>query len=211
MTETDDTWTQTLERIAAHFKHLKEKQTMALPTTKPETEFESFEPGNYTATLKSARLLISTEYQTDLRYQAIELIWDIDGDEFSEGTFTKVSLNERSKFYNRVNALMGGTFEQITEWKLAQGANEEEVLDQYRRDKDTQEFERTGPETLDGVSGTLEGIIVDGENIIGKTCLLNLELKDNGYNRATAGAATPLPKAGGGKRGKAAAPAGAPG
>jgi hypothetical protein len=48
----------------------------------------------------------------------------------------------------------------------------------------------------DGIVGALDDLTVNGESIYGKSCLLVLKLPGK-YNKSDAGAASPLPKAGG--------------
>jgi hypothetical protein len=59
----------------------------------------------------------------------------------------------------------------------------------------------------DGVIGYVTDLTVNGETLLGKECLLVLKVNEKGYNRADAGAASPLPKQGQQRRGK---PVGAP-
>ena len=56
----------------------------------------------------------------------------------------------------------------------------------------------------DGVIGHVDDLLINGESLIGKECLLVLKVNEKGYNRSDAGAGSPLPKS------RAKKPAGAP-
>lgn len=198
---------------------------MALPTSKQESEYTPIEPGNYEVRLKGLYLDTAKEYMTDdlndgegLRFQAAELTWDFgDGLTWTE-KFVKVSTNEKAKFYNRICALLGRelTTADTIGWNLAPDAQQNLPLDNYfRPDKDDPEKGHVkdkwfvaGETKFDGVKGNVIELTVDGENLIGKSCMLELGINKKGYNTAKAAAATTLPKKPAAR--KAAAPAGIP-
>lgn len=198
---------------------------MALPTSKQENTFEAIEPGNYEVRLTSLYLDTAKEYMTDdlnegegLRFQAAELTWDFgDGLTWTE-KFVKVSTNEKAKFYNRICALLGRdlTGEDEIGWKLAKDTLSNLPIDEYfRPDKDDAEKGHVkdkwfiaGDTKFEGVKGNVIELTVNGENLIGKSCMLELGINKKGYNTAKAAAATTLPKKPAAR--KAAAPAGIP-
>lgn len=176
-----------------------------LPTTINDAngEYEAIEPGTYEVQLKSIDLEISTEYKSDLRYQSAVLTWDVDGEEFRE-KFVKVSLHEKSKFFNRISSLLGRDLtptDQVA-WSVSPQATTNNTIDTYyKADKDEPEnnakkgdWVKTG-EKASGVTGHLDDLLINGESILGRSCLLVLEVNDSGYNRAKAPAGSPLPKA----------------
>lgn len=65
-------------------------------------------------------------------------------------------------------------------------------------------------ELTDGINGKVDDLKINGESILGKSCYMKLTVK-NGYNRANASAATPLPQdAPPSRQNRAQRPAGAP-
>ena len=189
---------------------------MALPTKMTTSDFEAYEAGPYEVTLKALELDTDTEYQTDLRYQSAVFHWDMgDGEEFRE-RFVKVSLNPRSKFFNRVSALLGRplTEDDDVEWELNEFAIKDADLDEYRGKQDTDpdssviadRYVKTG-ENRTGIQGKVDTLAINGGNIIaGPACILTLEVNDKGYNRAGASAASAIPV----KKAARKKPAGAP-
>lgn len=185
---------------------------MGLPTSKQvsNSEFTPIDAGVYTVTLKSIGLDIYKEYQSEgfnngdgLRYQGCTLFWDVDGEEYRE-MFVKVSMNERAKFYNRMSALFGKDIgeDDDMQWTLDEKARQNAEYDNYfkasKNDDDGKyeagDFVHKGHEH-DGIVGLVKSLSVNETELIGKSCLLNLKLNAKGYNRADAGAASPLPKA----------------
>lgn len=184
---------------------------MALPRSKQVSSNTPpiTEPGNYEATLKALNLNTAKEFDTDhfnngdgLRFQAIELTWDIDGVELTE-KFVRVSTDERAKLYNRMTALLGRelTEEDEIDWGVAEEAEQNHPLDVYykAREDDDELGVKKGQFVLkeeepkyNGIVGALQHLKVSGENLIGKSCLLDIIINKNNYNRVKA--ATPLPK-----------------
>lgn len=192
---------------------------MALPTGKQTSDFESIEPGTYEVTFISATLSPETEYQSEafndgegLKYQAINMTYDVDGEEWTE-RFVKVSLHENAKLYNRLSALYGQKISETdtVEWGVADGAETNLAIDNYYKAKEADPAKNIKKDDLvqidysyDGIKGDLESIKINDVELIGRTCLLALDVNSSGYNRAKAGAASALPKRGGGKGRKAA-------
>lgn len=183
---------------------------MALPTGKQESNFKAIEPGNYEARLKGMTLQVNTEYESQkfndgdgLAYQACTLIWDVDGDEFRDA-FIRVSMTDNSKLYNRFSALLGRdlTETDVIEWKVAKEAVTNYALDQYyKASKDDPEkgvkrgqYVLTGDPVYEGIEGAVEDVLINGESLFGRSCLLQIGKNERGYNTATAKAAAPLPK-----------------
>lgn len=184
---------------------------MALPTSKQKTEFTPIEAGNYQAKLKGFYLDTAKEYMTDdlndgdgLRFQAAELTWDFGDDLTWTEKFVKVSTNEKAKFYNRICALLGRelTAEDVIGWEIASDAQQNLPLDNYfKPDEDDAEKGHTkgkwfiaGDTKYEGVKGGVTALTINGENLIGKSCMLELGINKSGYNSAKAAAATTLPK-----------------
>lgn len=188
---------------------------MALPTGKQTSEFQAIEPGTYHATLKRASLSTEKEFKSDafndgegLKYQAINLTWDVDGEEWTE-RFIKVSLHENAKLFNRLSALLGRKINDTdqVDWGINPQAKKGLWIDDYYRAKEDDAEKGVKKDQLvhldqkaEGIEGALDSIQINGEELIGRTCLLTLDVNDKGYNRATAGAANPLPKRGAGRR-----------
>jgi len=184
---------------------------MALPTSKQENTFETIDPGNYEVRLKGLYLDTAKEYMTDdlndgegLRFQAAEFTWDF-GDELTwTEKFVKVSTNEKAKFYNRICALLGRelTAEDKIGWDVAPDAARNLPLDAYfKPDEDDAEKGHvkgkwfiSGDTTFDGVKGNVLALTINDENLIGKSCMLELGVNKKNYNNAKAAAATTLPK-----------------
>lgn len=184
---------------------------MALPTGKQTSQgdFTPIEEGTYEVALKRASLSVESEYDTQafnngdgLQYQAINLTWDVDGEEWTE-RFIKVSLHERSKLFNRLSALFGRKIADgdLVDWGVSPEAEHGVTVDSYYKAKEDDpekgvkkgQWVHTG-HSNDGIEGALESIRVNGEELIGKRCLLAIDVNDKGYNRAAAGAASPLPR-----------------
>lgn len=184
---------------------------MALPTGKQTSQgdFTPIEEGTYEVALKRASLSVESEYDTQafnngdgLQYQAINLTWDVDGEEWTE-RFIKVSLHERSKLFNRLSALFGRKIADgdRVDWGVSPEAEHGVTVDSYYKAKEDDpekgvkkgQWVHTG-HSNDGIEGALESIRVNGEELIGKRCLLAIDVNDKGYNRAAAGAASPLPR-----------------
>lgn len=179
-----------------------------LPTGKQTGgEFEAIPEGTYEVTLKRAALSVEKEYQSEsfnngdgLCYQAINLTWDVDGEEWTE-RFVKVSLHENSKLFNRLSALFGRKIADgdKVDWGIADEAEKGVTVDSYYKAKEDGQGVKKGQwvhtgHSNDGIEGALESIRVNGEELIGKRCLLAIDVNDKGYNRAAAGAASPLPR-----------------
>lgn len=188
---------------------------MALPSGKQESKYETIEPGNYPATLKMANLNVAKEFDSDqfnngegLIYQAIELTWDVDGTDWTE-KFIKVSMHEKAKLYNRFSALLGRKITEADEihWGVAKEAETDKDLDEYYKAQANDPAEAikkgdwvwTGSST-DGIVGAVHSIKVNDTELIGATCLLELDINKGGYNRAAASAASALPKGGRGRK-----------
>lgn len=201
---------------------------MALPSSKQDNDFTPIEAGNYEARLTALFLAPATEYMTKdtfnegegLRFQAAELTWDFgDGITWTE-KFVKVSTNEKAKFYNRLCALLGRelTAEDEIGWDLAPDIKRNLPLDDYfKPDKDDPEKGHVkgkwfvaGDTKYEGYEGNVIALKVNGENLIGKSCMLELGVNAKGYNTAKAGAATTLPKKPAPRKPATSAPAGAP-
>jgi hypothetical protein len=179
---------------------------MGLPTSKQiNQDYATFEAGAYNAVLKGMNLDIYQEYQSDMRYQGVELSYDIDGETFVE-KFLRVSTNERANFYNRVSSLLGRNLSEtdVIEWQLNPGAEKNLTVDKYKREEGNV-FTKSG-EAKDGIRGKVDALVINGENMIGKPCILNLKLNDKGYPRVEN--TTPVPKAR--PKPNSAVPAGAP-
>lgn len=185
---------------------------MPLPTGKQTSDITKIEEGNYQSRLKGITLQVEKEYQTEafndgegLCYQACTLIWDVDGEEFWD-KFVRVSLNEQAKLYNRLAALLGRdlTEEDQVEWKVNKEAEKNIALDKYykaNRDDPEQGIKRgqwviTGEPEYDGIEGNVDDLLINGESVIGKECLLQIGVNAKGYNKADSSAAKPLPKRG---------------
>lgn len=197
---------------------------MALPSSKQESTFEAFDEGTYEVTVTALTLSIERAYQSDhfnngdgLRYQGISITYDVDGTEWIE-RFVRVSTAGNAKFFNRLSALLGRdltTDDRIT-WDLAKDVKENLPIDEYYQlDKDDPELGKKGTyihkeTTFTGVEGNVTGLKVNGEEMIGRSCLLKIDKKANGYNAAKQGAATPLPKKSTRKPQPMEAPAGIP-
>lgn len=190
---------------------------MALPTSKQQAsgEYTPLDAGTYQAALRKIRLEVCTEFNTGsfnggegLRFQGATLEWGIEDDTFTE-RFVKVSTNERAKFFNRISALLGRDLTEDDEitWKINPAARRDATLDNYF--KASEDSDETGDDgepkfkkgdwvlkghSQDGVIGDLDDLLINGESIIGRECLLVVKVNDKGYNRAEAGAASPLPK-----------------
>lgn len=179
-----------------------------LPTSKQEAAFEAFDEGTYEVTLKTLYLNPERAYQSDafndgdgLRYQGISLTYDIDGTEWTE-RFVRVSTAGNAKFFNRLSALLGRdlTEADTITWGLADDAETNNPIDDYYQlDKDDPELGKKGTyihkETkFDGVKGGVISLKVNGDEMLGRSCLLKIDKKSNGYNAAKQGAASPLPK-----------------
>jgi hypothetical protein len=187
---------------------------MALPTSKQESAYTPIEAGNYEAKLKSLYLDTAKEYMTDdqnegegLRYQSAEFTWDFGEDLTWTEKFVKVSTNDGAKFYNRICALLGrelvgGDDGDKIGWDLATDVIANLPLDHYFKPTEDDpekghvkgKWFITGETTFDGVKGNVLGLSVNGENLIGKSCMLELTINKKGYNAAKAAAATMLPK-----------------
>lgn len=185
---------------------------MALPTGKQESNFQAIEEGNYHARLKAITLQVDSEYETKekfnggdgLCYQAGTMIWDVDGEEF-EDRFIRISTNEQAKFYNRLSALIGRELTETDklEWKINKKADTKIALDQYyRASKDDpangihkNQWVVTSDEPLyEGIEGYVDDLLINGESVLGRECLLQLGKNKKGYNVADSSAASPLPK-----------------
>jgi len=185
---------------------------MALPTGKQESNFQAIEEGNYHASLKAITLQVDSEYETKdkfndgdgLCYQAGTMVWNVDGEEF-EDRFIRISTNEQAKFYNRLSALIGRELTETDkiEWKINKKADTKIALDQYyRAGKDDPansihkgQWVVTSDEPLyEGIEGTVDDLLINGESVIGRECLLQLGKNKKGYNVADSTAASPLPK-----------------
>lgn len=196
---------------------------MALPTSKQKNEFTPIEPDNYEVGFKRLVLTTEKEFQTEafnngegLRFQAAEFTWDVDGEEWTE-RFVKVSTNENAKFYNRITAVFGRklTEEDVIAWGVNDAAQKNLPLDDYYKapEDDPENDIKKGQwvhkgESFTGIEGPVDSLTINGEELIGKRCLLQIDVNDKGYNRAKAQAAAPLPKRS--KPQPAQAPAGAP-
>ena len=149
--------------------------------------------GTYPATLTSAKLHINREYQSDCRYQAIALTWSIEGsrDAFVE-KFVRLTLHERGTLANRLAALLGRplTKDDAIDWRLADDAQTDAEIDRY--DKDLLIVEAT--ERV-GVVGDLEQLLINGEPMIGRSCMLSVTLTADGWNRCSANGASPASQA----------------
>lgn len=184
---------------------------MALPTSKQESTYEALDEGTYEVTLKAIYLSPERAYQSDsfnngdgLRYQAGALTWDVDGTEWIE-RFVRISLAGNSKFFNRLSALVGrdivgGDEGDKVDWGLAADAEKTLPIDDYYQlDKDDPELGKKGTyvfkeTTFDGVKGNVKSLKVNDDEMLGRSCLLKIDKKANGYNAAKQGAASPLPK-----------------
>lgn len=191
---------------------------MALPSGKQVSDFKAIEPGNYVVELTGITLQVASEYKSDayndgdgLCYQSCTLHWHVDsdvegGEEYREN-FVKVSLHEKSKLYNRLAALYGQEIPADgIEWKLAKDIERGIALDSYYRSdgkdgnkKDTWVVD-ADKTTYDGLEGTVDDLLIDGVSVIGRECMLQIGVKESGYNTAKAGAAAVLPKRGRGKQ-----------
>ena len=164
---------------------------MKLKTTSRQTA-SAIPAETHVATLTGAKLHIATEFQSDARYQAIELSWSIQGyrQPFTE-KFVRFTLHEKSTLSNRIGALMGRAVrpDDEIEWDVSDDAQTGLEVDIY--DRHTKAVERT---TRDGIIGSVEDIVFDGESILGRSCFLALAQNESGHNRAGANAATAMPK-----------------
>lgn len=168
------------------------------------------EPGNYEGKLKALNLTTSTEYNTEtefnngdgLRYQTIELTWDIDGIELVE-KFVRVSTDDRANLYKRISALIGRDLndKDVLDWGVNPNAETNHPLDQYKkaREDDPENNIKKGQFVItndqpkyEGIIGAVDYLKVNGEDLIGKSCLVNIIINKNNYNRVES--TTPLPK-----------------
>ena len=185
---------------------------MALPRGKQESNNTPpiEEPGNYEDRLKALNLTTAKEFGTEtefnngdgLRFQAIELTWDIDGIDLTE-KFVRVSTNEKAKLFNRISALLGRDLNDKDEldWGVNANAETNHPLDQYYKaskddpenniKKDDYVLTEDNPK-YEGIEGALDYLKVNGEDLIGKSCLVNVVINKNNYNRVKE--TTPLPK-----------------
>ena len=133
----------------------------------------------------------------------------------------EVTTREGSPFYNRLTALLGRdlTAEDEIGWDLAEDAKHNLPIDDYfKPSKDDPEkgyvkgkYHVFASGKYEGVEGNVVALTINGENLIGKRCMLNITINDKGYNRADAQAATALPKKPATRKPQPAeAPAGAP-
>jgi hypothetical protein len=184
---------------------------MALPTGKQESNIKAIEEGNYHSRLKAITLQVEVEYESKqfndgegLAYQGCTFVWDVDGEEYQD-RFIRVSTNPQAKFTNRLEGLLGRALTEtdVLEWKIAKGAQTNYALDQYyKASKDDPangirkgEYVVTNEQpNYDGIEGAVQDLLVNGESILGRECLLELGVNKKGYNVADSSAASPLPK-----------------
>lgn len=161
-----------------------------LPTTTKQ-KTSHIPTGTHPAILTSANLHIAREYQSDARYQAIELRWVVDElpDVFAE-RFVRVTLHKRGKLANRIAALLGRPLieSDSIDWVLSPIATRDAEVDVY--DRDTLVIERT---ERTGVSGALADLRVNGESLLGQACLLTITNNADGWPRCSAAGAVPMP------------------
>ena len=162
-----------------------------LPTTM-QPKPKALPAATHVATFLGARLHVATEYQSDCRYQAVELSWSIEGSSkpFVE-RFVRVTLHPKGTLYNRISALIGRdlTEDDVIDWIVADDAQVDAQVDVY--DRDTLEVMDTEDT---GVVGELDDLTVNGSTVLGLPCLLKLTISGNGYNRCDSSGASPLPK-----------------
>jgi len=179
---------------------------MGLPTGKQETEFTPIPAGNHMARVKGIDLDIYNNYQAvvdgeQLKYQGVQITWDIDGLEWRE-KYVRLSTAPNATFYNRIEALHGVQLQDdfTVEWDVSEQANTDIAFyPGFQPDQDDPEKGHVKGQWIkkeqvhDGIVGHVNDLKVNGESIIGKSCFLNVKVKQNGYNKVDQGGATPLP------------------
>lgn len=161
------------------------------------------EPGTYECTLVGASAYRNNLYQSEETRPEITLVWDtglIDTNDRGEDapvliydSYLNISLNEKANLTKRLAALAGGSLD-ITKADLAiGGVNSLEDL----------------PHRNDG-RVDVTNLVLNGEDLFGKTALVSVVINDKGYPKVT-GVSAPLRKtASKYKRAETDAPAGAP-
>lgn len=184
----------------------------ALPSGKQASTIQAMEEGNYQARLKAITLQVDSEFDTKEKYndgdglcfQGGTMVWDVDGEEFQD-RYIRISTNERAKFFNRLSALIGRDINDtdVLEWKINKKAETKIALDQYyKASKDDPatgvkkgQWVITDDEPLyEGIEGLVDDLLVNGESLLGRECLLQIGKNKNGYNIADSSAAAALPK-----------------
>lgn len=178
-----------------------------IPMTKGggDTDRVTFDPGVYVFTLESILIRLGKAYESDETYPEASFRWkDGDGDTFNQ-SFVKVpkglKLNEKAKWTGILGALVGRplTDEDAFGIDLGDDISGYDDLDAAVREK-----------TDNGGTRTVKvlALEVDGQSLFGRSAQLNLAINDKGYNACKG--VTPLPSAGGKKKGAAPTPPSAP-
>jgi len=161
------------------------------------------EPGTYECTFIGASAYLNQKYQSEEVVPQLTLIWDSgymaendDGEEVPVliyDAWLLLSLNEKANLVKRLTALAGGTL-----------------------DPEQANLSLPGIKSLDDLTHWKDGrtdtaLVLNGEDLAGRTALVTVTINEKGYPKVT-GVTAPLKggKPGGKLKARATAPAGAP-